>query len=596
MLAWMAVVSLLAVRLIRNNLLFSRRLREARLLDPAKLPIDWSHLQKLAGIRRAIPLMETEQLSAPAVWGLLRPRVLVPPGLVERLPTRPLAWVLLHELTHIRRHDLWLNLFQRFVQVTYFFHPAAWIAGRMIHVHCEYACDDAALAACRETTRQECGRGLLAVVEQAQKLEAKATIKLGLGLLGTKHFLRQRVVRILDTRRVLHNRISLGAAVLLVGLALLTLPYVRAQIGTLDQPARQSQPSVAAGPQSQASTTDALLVPKYALTQASATDTALIRNDDGTRRSMEILVINAKTQQPEPGVTIRYGTSNPQEQGVTDKDGRAKAQTFRTIDVPGSIPGNTLALGINDHGRITGYFKDKSGWHGFIRQQNAVFSTFDAPGAAGNTFAFGISNKGEIVGRARLANGEDVGFLRKPNGEVNTFSVPGARVTQAYGINEQSQVVGTYSDGIRFHGFLRSPSGQVDSIDVPGATYTTARGINNRGQIVGHYQTNDGWHGFRRDPDGTITTIDVILPGGTPFETRLTGIDSLGRVAGYTTKQNVPGNVGLVTDRQGSVTALRVPSSTGPEGSQAYGINEKGQIVGYFTDSTGSHGFLVNGE
>ena len=50
-----------------------------------------------------------------------------------------------------------------------------------------------------------------------------------LGLFGSRDFLRSRVVRILDTRRSLHGRLSATAAVSLATLALLALPYVLAQ-------------------------------------------------------------------------------------------------------------------------------------------------------------------------------------------------------------------------------------------------------------------------------------------------------------------------------------------------------------------------------
>ena len=114
-------------------------------------------------------------------------------------------------------------------------------------------------------------------------------------------------------------------------------------------------------------------------------------------------------------------------------------------------------------------------------------------GAAGATYAFGINNSGSVVGHAVLADGQDVGFLRQPNGETTAFSIPGAGVTQAFGINDWGQVVGTYQDATGFHGFLRFPSAPVQTINAPGASYTTARGINDRGEIVGYYQVNNGW-------------------------------------------------------------------------------------------------------
>ena len=94
-------------------------------------------------MRRAVPILASPAVASPAVWGLVRPRLIVPAGLTERLTPGQWRWVLLHELAHIRRGDLWIATLQRLVQVAYFFHPAVWLASRMIDVQREYACDDA---------------------------------------------------------------------------------------------------------------------------------------------------------------------------------------------------------------------------------------------------------------------------------------------------------------------------------------------------------------------------------------------------------------------------------------------------------------------
>jgi beta-lactamase regulating signal transducer with metallopeptidase domain/protocatechuate 3,4-dioxygenase beta subunit/peroxiredoxin len=295
MLAWSGIVAMLGAALFYRHRGFARRLGNAREPDPASLQVDWNALMSQAGIHQSISLVETEQVSAPAVFGLLRPRVLVPPGLTERLPARPLAWVLLHELIHIRRGDLWWKLFQQLVQIAYFFHPAAWIAGRIINVYREYACDDAALAACRETPREECGRGLITVVEQAQRARGTLHPEPGLGLFGSRSFLRSRIVRILDTSRRLSSRLTVRAAVLVAGVALLTLPYVKAQNNPRAAPKR--------GPKAVNSMT----------------------NPDGPH-PMELLVINGRTGRPESEVTVRYGQNrvglDGLKEGKTDGAGK----------------------------------------------------------------------------------------------------------------------------------------------------------------------------------------------------------------------------------------------------------------------------------
>ncbi len=146
MLAWATAVLGLLARLAWVHVRMHRRLRGAVPLGPHGLPIDLDGLRRLVGLRRAVPVLETPEVAAPAVWGWVRPRLLLPPGLASELPPAQLSWVLLHELVHIRRGDIWVATLQRLVQAAYFFHPVAWLANRIIDAQREYACDDAALA------------------------------------------------------------------------------------------------------------------------------------------------------------------------------------------------------------------------------------------------------------------------------------------------------------------------------------------------------------------------------------------------------------------------------------------------------------------
>src|SRR6516162_5993950 len=92
-----------------------------------------------------------------------------------------------------------------------------------------------------------------------------------------------------------------------------------------------------------------------------------------------------------------------------------------------------------------------------------------------------------------------------------TLDVPGAQVTEAFGINQAGQIVGVYQlvVGGVLHGFLLDVDGTYTTIDVPGATFTLALGINDAGQIVGGYDDAGGTHGFLLDADGSYITLDV---------------------------------------------------------------------------------------
>jgi probable HAF family extracellular repeat protein len=87
-------------------------------------------------------------------------------------------------------------------------------------------------------------------------------------------------------------------------------------------------------------------------------------------------------------------------------------------------------------------------------------------------------------------------------------------------------------------------------------------------------------------PIYNFTTIDV--PGGTA--SFAIGINDAGQIVGYF--DDATGRHGFLKD--GSIyTTVDVPGATRTE---ANGINSTGQIVGYFGDATGTHGFLKDGD
>ena len=96
---------------------------------------------------RAIPLVAyCERISAPLVVGVIKPIILIPAVLATGLSGKQLELVLLHELAHIRRFDVGINLLQRLIESVLFFHPAVWWVSGRVRLERENACDDMALA------------------------------------------------------------------------------------------------------------------------------------------------------------------------------------------------------------------------------------------------------------------------------------------------------------------------------------------------------------------------------------------------------------------------------------------------------------------
>jgi beta-lactamase regulating signal transducer with metallopeptidase domain len=324
MLAWAAVVAMLSVRFAVAQRSMQRLLHQATPIDAAALTIDFEALRRLVKVRQPIRLVTSPHFGVPAVWGMFRPSIVLPPDLLKQLSGNQLTWVLLHELAHVRRGDLIVALVQRLTQIAHFFNPAIWIANRLIDQQREFACDDAALAA-SSLPRRDCGQGFLRVVELASS-HAPALPALGFdgGLIHYKSFINRRLKRILDTRRPVQPRLTMASAALLLAIAAITLPHLKAQ-QPVAQPPATTPPSVGvAAPQAAAVAQKTELPPKLAY---------------------NCVVVDEETGQGIPNATVTVVWFSNRATGdspihLTDDQGR---YTFHVppdlLDAPGALVG-----------------------------------------------------------------------------------------------------------------------------------------------------------------------------------------------------------------------------------------------------------------
>lgn len=102
-------------------------------------------LRAKLGIGRRILSVTGEHILSPGVIGFFRPILLLPLSLVSGVPSEDLKVILLHELTHIRRHDYLVNFFQMVIEALLFFNPCAWWINRQIRLEREACCDAVAV-------------------------------------------------------------------------------------------------------------------------------------------------------------------------------------------------------------------------------------------------------------------------------------------------------------------------------------------------------------------------------------------------------------------------------------------------------------------
>jgi beta-lactamase regulating signal transducer with metallopeptidase domain len=96
-------------------------------------------------LARGVPVRFAGTRRGPAVDGLLRSHISLPYGIDRLLSERELNSVLMHELTHARRHDNLIRLIYEVALCGLWFHPLVWLTGSRLALYRELSCDESVI-------------------------------------------------------------------------------------------------------------------------------------------------------------------------------------------------------------------------------------------------------------------------------------------------------------------------------------------------------------------------------------------------------------------------------------------------------------------
>ena len=143
-LIWLAVVILASVFLLKRWLHVKKLIAGSQEPDQSLVDLLEQCRRKL-GVRACIRLRILSITGSPSVCGLFRPTILIPHNLLGELGQAQLRSILVHELAHIKRGDLWCSLVQTVLQIAYFYNALLWIANYIIRTVREKAVDEMVL-------------------------------------------------------------------------------------------------------------------------------------------------------------------------------------------------------------------------------------------------------------------------------------------------------------------------------------------------------------------------------------------------------------------------------------------------------------------
>lgn len=225
------------------------------------------------------------------------------------------------------------------------------------------------------------------------------------------------------------------------------------------------------------------------------------------------------------------------------------------------------------------------GFTGLLRAQtpsNPAYTATDLGTLGGSvSWAYGVNNMGQVVGSARLANGQDHAALYSGTGNSNTDLAPLVTTSHAYAINDLGQIVGSSSA----HGATLF-SGTGSGNTYLAVSSSEAFGISSSGRIVGNI--SDRATLFSGTGSGNT---DLGTLGGSISYAYSTNTSNITVGTARTAA-----SIQLATLFSGTGSANTNLGTLGGTESCAFDINNSNQIVGYAYTAAGlSHATIFSG-
>ncbi|MEP7002767.1 MAG: HEAT repeat domain-containing protein [bacterium] len=231
---WGAVVLAIALTLAWAGLSVRRIVHNARPLESNDWLTPLFEIADRIGLEEAPRLLQSSEAKMPFACGILKPTIVLPLESESWTLDRRRA-VLLHELAHVRRHDLLGHTLGRLVCAVYWFHPLVWTAAKRLRSESERACDDLALACGTRAT--DYAEHLLDIVTSVR---GDSTPLVALAMARRKEF-EGRMLAILDPDLRHSTPSRRQSAALIASLALISLT-----VGAIAPVARTADAAVVA--------------------------------------------------------------------------------------------------------------------------------------------------------------------------------------------------------------------------------------------------------------------------------------------------------------------------------------------------------------
>lgn len=222
-LIWLLGAFVTVVLILSRDIRFWLRIRKCSIYENSDLNMIISECRLKLHIRREITPVLSGEVSFPSIYGILKPKLLFPFNSYERLSNNEMKYIVLHELSHIKRQDIAVNVLSSALKVLHWFNPIIRAGLNKMKYDMEVACDAMALSYVDADEYKSYGLTMVSLLNGIPMKPVKITEVAG--FLHKKSQMRGRIIMISLFKKNSYKLSALALAIIFaIGAIGLTAP------------------------------------------------------------------------------------------------------------------------------------------------------------------------------------------------------------------------------------------------------------------------------------------------------------------------------------------------------------------------------------
>lgn len=195
---WLTCAIIFGMYILVKNIKFWNAIKKEPLLTDKKVLSLLEECKNRMESRAPLKITVTDKVKSPALFGYIRPRLLLPVGVLEKLGNAELSYIFMHELGHLKRHDIGVSWVITFLHIFQWFNPFVWLAFYQMRVDQESACDASVLSRIKGNQSIDYASTIVGFLEKFcrnRKLPALV------GILENQTQIKKRITMIINYRK-----------------------------------------------------------------------------------------------------------------------------------------------------------------------------------------------------------------------------------------------------------------------------------------------------------------------------------------------------------------------------------------------------------